>query len=133
MDESQFQEKLVSELQGIRESLRDLEKFLIQKRKTEDEGLKTRAPRQPLKSEVELVGDFDILEAEGVDISDSGICFDLKNSLYFDMRFLYGEVLVEKRARLVWVRQMEDGYARLGFNFEDSDSFVEATPQKREE
>ena len=94
--------------------------------------MKDRASRRPLNSEIELIGDFDILEAEGVDISDSGICFELRKQLFFDMRFVQGSSLVEKRARLVWVKQTDDGRPRLGFHFEEPDGSSMVIPREAE-
>ena len=117
MVDSNREQELMAEIQELRTQVRRLTA------KCEGQGptLKERASRSPLKTEIEIVGDFDILEAIGVDISDTGICFELKKQLFFDMRFMQGERLVEKRARLVWVKYVDDERARLGFHFVETD------------
>jgi hypothetical protein len=115
-----YKEGLMAELQELRVQVKHLESLI--RVMARNEVLKTRAPRHPLTSEIELIGDFDIIEASGVDISESGICFDLKKPLYFDMRFPYKGDTIEKYARLIWVKQTNEGLARLGFQFEDPGS-----------
>jgi hypothetical protein len=109
-------QEILSEIQKLREQVQHLGSKLVER----STPLKDRASRQPLQSEIEMIGDFDILEAEGVDISDTGICFELRNHLFFDMRFMHGDTLTEKRAQLVWVKQADDGRTRLGFHFVDA-------------
>ena len=120
-----FRREVLSEIQELRDCVKQLEENVTTKLEGRIKPLKERAPRQPLHSKIELVGDFDILEAEGVDISESGICFELKTPLYFDMRFVCDEdgTCVEKCARLIWVKQEGKGRSRLGF------SFVEKEPE----
>ena len=97
-------------------------------RQLEDRAPKDRAPRQPLHSESEMVGDFDVIEADGINVSKTGICFELKNPLFFDMRFMENNnVRVEKHARLIWVKQTENGRTRLGFCFESPDTAEQTT------
>ncbi|MDR2734863.1 MAG: PilZ domain-containing protein [Spirochaetota bacterium] len=122
-------QELVSELQGLRSQVQNLEKLIgLMSRGS---GLHPRAPRHPLDSEIEMIGDFDLIEAEGVDISDSGICFDLKQPLYFFMRFPYNGAISEKYARLVWVKSNNSNLSRLGFQFEQprQDTIVRAVTE----
>jgi hypothetical protein len=116
MTDQPNKQELIGELQELRLQVQNLEKLMSVMAK--GGGIQPRAPRRPLDSEIEMIGDFDIIEAEGVDISDSGICFDLKKPLYFFMRFTYNGAIVERYARLIWVKQNNNGYSRLGFQFE---------------
>jgi hypothetical protein len=109
----------MTEVRALREQVQHLSLKIGEKTGERREPLKERASRRPLHSEIELIGDFDIIEAEGVDISESGICFELRKQLFFDMRFVQNGTLSEKRARLIWVKQTDDGRPRLGFHFEE--------------
>lgn len=116
MTEQPNKQELIGELQELRAQVQNLEKLMSVMAK--GGGIQPRATRRPLDSEIEMIGDFDIIEAEGVDISESGICFDLKKPLYFFMRFPYNGAIIERYARLIWVKQNNKGYSRLGFQFE---------------
>jgi len=111
------EQDLLKELARLQKHIQSFESML---RKTEtNRGFMDRPPRHILKSEVELAGEFDVLEAEGVDISDTGLCFDLRKPLIFDVRFMYKEKLHEKRCSLVWMKQIDNGSSRLGFHFQE--------------
>ena len=76
-----------------------------------------RPPRLPLESDVEFMGDFDILRARGVNVSGQGICFEVHEELPFEMRFdLHGQTQI-RRAHCVWVRRLPAGGCHLGLRF----------------
>jgi hypothetical protein len=77
----------------------------------------TRSPRVELGADIEFIGDFDIVNATGIDISDGGLCFELSAPLPFDMRFEHKEEDHSYRANLAWMRQLPDGKYRFGFEF----------------
>lgn len=74
-----------------------------------------REPRKPLEATIEFIGEFDIVEARGVDISANGLCFEVAEPLTFDMRITHGGEPREMRGRLMWVRAIDDGPYRCGF------------------
>lgn len=76
-----------------------------------------RQPRREIGAEIEFIADFDLVLAEGVDLSEGGICFEVDRDLPFEMRFELDGNRYEKRANLVWVRRQSDGRYRLGFQF----------------
>jgi hypothetical protein len=76
-----------------------------------------RAPRIPINTPIEFIGDFDILEAEGVNYSDGGICFELHSPLIFEMQFRINDVLHSHRAELMWVAHLDNNHSRLGLKF----------------
>lgn len=85
------------------------------------EKIAQRPKREPFHAGIECIGDFDILNAEGIDLSEGGICFELAGALPFEMRFETGEndekETEEHRAHLVWIRELDEGRFRLGFRF----------------
>ncbi|MDR2733050.1 MAG: PilZ domain-containing protein [Spirochaetota bacterium] len=113
--ENLSEQDLLKELARLQKHIQSVEGMLM--KNEANRGFRDRPPRHILQSEVELAGDFDVLEAEGVDISDTGLCFDLRKPLIFDVRFMYKEELHEKRCSLVWMKQVESGSSRLGFQF----------------
>lgn len=76
-----------------------------------------RSHRMELNTEIEFVGDFDIVKAFGINLSESGICFELDDSLIFEMRFTRHGSVEQRRAQLIWVKNVEGGRSRLGFRF----------------
>ena len=76
-----------------------------------------RAERQPLQAQIEFIGDFDIVEAQGVNLSSGGICFEVSESLAFEMRFEAGDGQHRHRAHLAWMEALPDGGHRFGFKF----------------
>lgn len=80
-------------------------------------------PRIPLDARISFVGEFDIVEAMGVNLSAGGICIEMKEDMYYEMRFENEGAEVSRRARLVWSRRLAKGGCRLGLEF------VEEMPQ----
>ena len=79
-----------------------------------------RASRSELGGEIEFIADFDIIQAKGINLSETGICFELEQDLPFEMKFeLEGEEHI-KRAHLIWVDQLPDGGFRFGLKFVSS-------------
>ena len=76
-----------------------------------------RQPRKEIDAEIEFIADFDLVRAEGIDLSSGGICFEVSRDLPFEMRFELEGKWYEKRANLVWVRRQDQGRYRLGFQF----------------
>ena len=84
-----------------------------------------REAREPLDATIEFIGEFDVVEARGVDISTHGLCFEVAEPLTFDMRITDGGKPQEMRGRLVWMRATEDGHYRCGFEVVPVDSLEE--------
>jgi hypothetical protein len=119
---SQTKKDLIIELQSLQEHIRRIEeKINVCREESTGNNIKVRSPRLPLQANIEFVGDFDILDAEGMDISETGICFELSVPLTFDMRFVQDGEIVTKRAALIWVKQLENGRSRLGLHFVGSE------------
>ena len=82
-----------------------------------------REERDELGSDVELIGDFDALQAEGVDISQGGLCLEVGDPLPFDIK-LHAEGQEHiYRGNMVWMKSLADGSYRLGFNFVRTDLY----------
>jgi len=75
------------------------------------------APREPIKTRVEFFVDADIIDAESVNISSTGIRFDTQDPIPIQMRLEKDGILYENRAHLVWAQRKSDGGMTYGFEF----------------
>lgn len=76
-----------------------------------------RQLREPLATPIEFIGDFDIVEAHGINISEGGMCFEIKAGLPFEMRFEHQGKTYQKRGQLAWIKKLENGTYQFGFMF----------------
>ncbi len=112
-------ETLQAELEANKKLIRDLQAKLAQVE--QERQVKPRAERVDLKSPVEFIGDFDIVHGEGINISDNGICFNVKKALPIEMHYMHNGIQQHRRAELVWMKELpEEGY-RFGLKFIESD------------
>lgn len=115
-------EQLQEEIQTLRRRIEELENQLDA---CMNIAIQERMPRSPLNARIEFVGDFDIVNALGVNISEGGICLKLSDHLPFEMQFEHEGRRVRRRAHLVWLKRHEsDGY-HSGFKFVDDEPFPE--------
>ena len=76
-----------------------------------------RLPRWTIHSHIEFIGDFDVVKAEGVNLSTEGISFKLSQALPLELQFTYNGEKQQRRAHLIWVKQLpREGY-RFGLKF----------------
>jgi len=119
-DDEKTRAELVAELAELRQRMGRLERQLA--RCQGEDGFLPAAPaerpeRTEMPTHVHVIPDFDIVEAEGINISDGGICFAIDEDLPFELRFELGGEQHMHRAHLVWVkRRPTDGY-HFGFMF----------------
>ena len=76
-----------------------------------------RSDRKEIKTSIQFIGDFGLVEARGLDISDSDIDFEIEEGIPFDMEFEIDEQLHQHRARMVWMQRLNNGRSRFGFQF----------------
>jgi len=104
-DEQKTKGQLIKELDALRSKL------------TRPEAVSIRPPRFELNTKIELTGNVDIVEAQGVNLSKEGICFELPETLTFEMRFDFGEEVREHKAKLIWAKHLPEGKFRMGLKF----------------
>lgn len=119
-DADKTRDALIAELnaaraegRALREKAAALESRLAERARTP----LARQPRQEIRTDIEFIADFDLVQAEGIDLSEGGICFEVEQDLPFQMRFDLEGRRYEKRAKLVWIRPAADGRRQLGFQF----------------
>lgn len=76
-----------------------------------------RSARTPMATPIEFICDFDIVSATGVNVSESGICFDIDEPLVFEMQLVLDGERHTHRAELVRMEALPDGGCRLGLRF----------------
>jgi hypothetical protein len=82
-----------------------------------DDNDKRISPRKPIKTRVEFFIDADIIDAESVNISSTGIRFDTQEPIPIQMRLEKDGVVHENRAHLVWAQSKNAGGMTYGFQF----------------
>ena len=101
--------KLQLRVEKLKKSIADAE--------TKSGELHAQHPRKKLSSDLEFIGDFDLIKAKVVNVSDSGICFKTKVNLPFEMRYQHNGQTVSRRAYLIWLKhEKKSGYS-FGLKF----------------
>jgi hypothetical protein len=90
--------------------------------KEQNDNDKRIARRVPIKTKVEFFVDADIIDAESVNISNTGIRFDTHEPIPIQMRLEKDGILYENRAHLVWAQSKNDSGMTYGFQFVPRDT-----------
>ena len=108
--------QLIEELENLRTRLAELDK--------ENEAEIVAKPssagcqlRRKLRAEIKFIGDFGLMKASGINLSEGGICFEVEGDIPFEMEFEIDGQKHEQRAHLIWVSQVAKGRSQLGFKF----------------
>jgi len=111
-------QKKISDLESenfiLKEKLNRLE-ISVEQDQTEHDF--KRQPRTSLNSDIELASAFDIVEAEGINVSEGGVCFEVARPLLFDMQFEESGEMVSKKAALMWVEKRKSYGFYIGLKF----------------
>lgn len=107
-DEKNTKAQLIAELAGLRSRLSGY--FFVEAEDADD-----RNGRKELKAEIKFIGDFGLIQAQGINLSEGGICFEIEGNIPFEMEFEIEGEKREHRANLVWTSQVEQGRCQLGF------------------
>ena len=110
-NDNEDSQSVEEEIHALRARLAELEKLRAQQNKPQ------RSARNELSTPIHFIGDFGLIEASGIDLSDGGICFETGEDIPFDMEFEYEGKVHQHRAHMVWMRRLEDGRCRFGFQF----------------
>ena len=81
-----------------------------------------RSRRRDLQTQIQVLGDFSMLQARGVNVSDDGICFEVMYDIPFEIQFEAEGEMRQHRAHLMWMKQLADGRNQFGFKFVAADS-----------
>ena len=105
------------EVAQLRLRVAELEKELAASRSPGGDNIQMapREEREALASRVEIMGDFEALQAQGVDISRGGICLEVGRPIPFDIKLTAEGEEHTYRGNMAWMKSLEDGSYRLGF------------------
>ncbi len=109
-------QELEAELEKLQHKIDKLQKT-IAAAQTKQKMANPRQPRKKLKADIEFIGDFDLIKAKAVNISDSGICFKTSSNLPFEMRYQHDGQTVSRRAHLIWLKHENKNGYNFGLKF----------------
>ena len=112
--------QLIDELETLRRRVTELEsKTDVSATKAENNSKQwiARSPRVELYVDIEFMGDFDIVQAKGINLSEGGICFEIAEALPFEIQFALEGKIRKHRAHLIWMKRMPEGGYRFGLKF----------------
>ena len=112
-DSKKIKAQLIEELVELRARL----KILSDNENNPDQDTQPRSERNELKTSIQLIGDFGLVEAKITDLSANGIGFELEEDIPFDMEFEIEGELLQHRAHMVWMQHLDNGRSRFGFQF----------------
>lgn len=78
---------------------------------------KRRAERQNFETDIEFIVNDDILRASAVNISETGIRFNTRQPMCIEMRFMIDGKAIDKKARLCWAKEQQDGTFSYGLEY----------------
>lgn len=109
-------QELETELDALRRTVARLQKTIDDSR-PKPARLRSRQPRRQIKADIEFIGDFDLIKAKAVNVSDGGICFKTSANLPFEMRYQHNGQTVSRRAHLIWLKHEKKGGYNFGLKF----------------
>lgn len=77
--------------------------------------------RFALDADIEFFVDADIVHAQSVDVSQTGLSFRTDNPLLISMRMELEGQVEERRAKILWASRQWDGSVRYGLEFIDEE------------
>ena len=120
-DSKKTKTQLIEELENLRTRLAALEKENEAEVLAEKSG-SARPLRRKLRAEIKFIGDFILMEARAINLSEGGICFEMEGDIPFEMEFEIDGQMYEERANLVWMGQGDKSRKQLGFKFVPSET-----------
>lgn len=119
-DHEKTKAQLIEELQVLRQELAEVEKK-EERSEPAPQIAAAESPNRPqrieLQSGIKFIPDFGLVNAQGVDISDSGICFESSGEIPFEMEYEHEGESHQYRAKMIWMKQLANGNSRFGFEF----------------
>ena len=76
-----------------------------------------RAERKPVRTDVEFYAGDAIMKAISVNVSESGLCFDMDEPIKICLRMEVNDQLINREAQIVWAKKKPDGGVTYGFEF----------------
>ncbi|KIX16008.1 PilZ domain-containing protein [Dethiosulfatarculus sandiegensis] len=125
--ESMSKEELIEEVKQLR-------KKLLEAQNGPDQANYVNRPvRKELSTDIEFIFDLDLLNAKGLNISDTGIAFTVEKALPVEMRFFHQGEPHYYAAELVRIKRLENGTYLMGLQFTDKVVLPDLPPEPGEE
>ena len=77
--------------------------------------------RLALDATFELYVNTGVINGETIDVSQTGISFETNHPICVELRILVDGQREERRARLIWSKQLPNGRLRYGLKFIDEE------------
>lgn len=77
--------------------------------------------RLALDATFELYVNTGVINGETIDVSQTGISFETSQPICVELKMLVDGQREERRARLIWSKQLPDGRLRYGMKFIDEE------------
>jgi len=116
-DEDKTKQQLLKEVRALRQQLAGRNQ-----EPSASVDVDRRPARRPTKTPIAFVANFNLVHAQGVDVSDTGICFETAEDLQFEMEFEVDGASHQHTAHLIWMRKTESGRSRWGFELASSET-----------
>ena len=118
-DDDRTREQLIEEVEALRKQVADLGDEVAALVVTEKGGepRTSRTPRSALQTPITFIGNFSLVQAQGIDLSEGGVCFEVAEDLPFEMEFEIDGEVHQHQGVLVWMKKLESGSSRWGFKF----------------
>jgi len=115
MSDNRTNEELLTEIELLKNRIKTLEGEPLDDASVDDDA--KREVREVITTQIEFIGEFDVLEARGINISEGGVCFLLSDPLAFDMKFTSDDKIEQHRGHLVWVKKVDGEGFHFGIKF----------------
>ena len=92
--------QLIEELENLRTHLAELDKE-DEAEIVADPSRSGRPLRRELQAEIKFIGDFGLMKASGINLSEGGIYFEVEGDIPFEMEFEIDGQKHEQRAHLI--------------------------------
>jgi len=119
-DENRTKDELILEIRQLREELERMQSevgAIKNRSKHELSEIKKRGPREELNAQIELAAEVDVINGEGINISEGGVSFAIEEELVFDIMFESNGEVYRGNADLAWFKRLKDGGCHLGFEY----------------
>ena len=124
-DHEKSKEQLIDELQDLRARLADLEPAGPSEKEAQSSGTEqSRYPRNDIEAPIVFIGGFNLIYAQGLNLSQGGVCFEISEHLPFEMEFDLGGEVHKHAANLIWMNRLPTGRSRLGLEFESANALA---------
>jgi hypothetical protein len=129
-----YQEKDLNKLskEELIAGMRELMNRLVDNH-TNSQAVRERAARAEFSSDIEFIFDVDVLEARGINISETGIAFSVEQGLPVELKFKHQGKDHHYRARLVRTQSLKQGGFMLALEFAGEVQLGELPPAPGED